>query len=428
MSASTSIIDEYNVNLGYHPSVPPLDIRLGITKSPLVSKKSVLPLRWGILATGKAAHDFTQALKFLSQHLPHNIAAVGSRSMERSKAFATRHNIPNAHGTYEELFDDSTVDIVYIASLHPNHRTHAEMALSKGKHVLVEKPMTMNAEDAAYLYDLGKRLNLFVGEGMWTRFFPAVEWTRMHLGDPSESNGTDVVPIGHVRVVHADFSIDGDDVGPYPSDSLYSKESGGGSAWTVMPYVIGAALMPFGKEPDTIAAAGILPNDDKVGDLALGMTMTFINDNIGGNNNENNSSPPAHKSIASGVVSYLAESSENTMYAAKFGRLTIGAPAHCPTSASLVRKGTGRGNGKTSDAPGSDNNVSCTVIFPLPTITSVIEESGGIRLPNSMGFIYQAEAVRRLIVAGCTTFPQWTPEESIGCIRTIEHILNQIKE
>ncbi len=108
-------------------------------------------------------------------------AAVGSRTLERAEWFARRHGIPTAHDTYEELCNDPNVDIVYVASLHPNHKDHAVLALSSGKHVLVEKPMAMRAEDAQLLYDLGKEKRLFVEEGMWTRFFPAVEWTRSHL-------------------------------------------------------------------------------------------------------------------------------------------------------------------------------------------------------------------------------------------------------
>ena len=143
---TTSItIDEYDATLGYHRSVLPLDIRLGITSNTSSHGQPQRPLRWGILATGKVAHDFTQVLKVLPHH---TITAVGSRTIERAEWFAHRHNIPVAHGTYEELCHDPDVDIIYIASLHPDHKDHAIMALNGGKHVLVEKPMAMKAEDA----------------------------------------------------------------------------------------------------------------------------------------------------------------------------------------------------------------------------------------------------------------------------------------
>ena len=120
------------------------------------------------------------------------------------------------------------------------------------------------------------------------------------------------------------------------------------------------------------------------------------------------------------------------MYAGKTGRIIVNAPAHCPTSVTLIRKPIGsRGNGATSNNSndnGCDTDSSSTiqVEFPLPQPTKEVEDSGGIQMPNSMGFIYEAEAVRRLISAKYYTFPQWTPEESVACIRTIEETLNQV--
>jgi dihydrodiol dehydrogenase / D-xylose 1-dehydrogenase (NADP) len=412
----------------------------------------------GILATGKVAHDFVQTLKFLrNTNNLHDIVAVGSRTIERAKEFGTKHNIHNAYGSYEELCNDSNVDIIYVASLHPDHFIHARMALENGKHVLIEKPITMNVNDAETLYKLGKELNLFVGEGMWTRFFPVVEWARIHIDTNSSSTATTDSStstddqtsvavnntIGTVRMINADFSIDGDDVGPYPSDSIYALDLGGGAIWTMAPYVIGAHILPFGKEPDTIAACGIMPDndDDNAGVLAVGMTLTFKNstttttatesNNLGGSgrsNSRKSNSPPSSRSIASGIVGYLAESSEETLYAGKKGRIKILGPAHCPTSAILTYKSDGRGNGDTTTTTTTttDNNNMKAVEFPLPSPTEEIIESGGIQMPNSMGFIYEAETVRRLIAANYFTFPQWTPEENIGCIRTMEYILKQI--
>ncbi|KAL7524757.1 hypothetical protein ACHAWF_001071 [Thalassiosira exigua] len=424
------IVDEYDPALGYHPSVIPLDVRLGLT----TPAPSGPPLRWGVLGCSKVAHDFVQALKYLSIAcgLPHSVVAVGSRSADRAARFAALHDVPNSHGSYEELCADANVDVVYVATLHPYHREHAELALGNGKHALVEKPFAMTEEDARAVYDLANRKGLFCGEGMWTRFFPAVEWARRRLGegdDDDTDGGDDVNPIGRVRVVQADFSIDGDDVGPYPSDTIYHAASGGGSARCVLPYIVAAATMPYEKGPDRIAANGILPDDgDGAGDLAMGMTMIFSHEEAA---NRSNGSPPGDRSIASGVCGYLAESSETTTYAAKRGRITIDAPAHCPISATIVRKNLGkRGNGATSDTPIGDAAIggnATTVTFRLPEPTPEIESSEGIKLPNSMEFVYEAEATRRLIASGQRTFFQWTPEESIECVRIVEEMLRQVR-
>lgn len=196
---------------------------------------------------------------------------------------------------------------------------------------------------------------------------------------------------------------------------------------------MGAFLLPFcGREPDRIAANGIIPEPEEVidvGDVAIGVTMSFIIDDDDeqsgrGANNDDSRPPPGNKAIASGLVGYLAEaeSSEVTMYAGngngKTGRIIVNAPAHCPTSATLIRKPIGsRGNGITgSDNYGDSSSSTPTKIqvdFPLPLPTQEVEDSGGIQLPNSMamGFVYE----RRFVV--CYTFPQWTSEESVACIR-----------
>lgn len=385
--------EEYDCDLGFHACIPPLDVRLGLTTGEKRSTSSP-PLRWGILSCGKVAHDFCQALKCVEPY--HEIVAVASRcNLDRARSFAAVHSIPVYYSSAKELCQDPRVDIVYVASLHPQHREHAELALNAGKHVLVEKPMAMTSKDAEAIYHLGKKRNLFVGEGMWTRFFPAVEWARREL--PSIGNPC--------RVIRADFSIDGDDVGNYPTDSIYALELGGSAPLIMSGYAIGAAMLPFSpRSPDHVAAAGILPDDDGVGELAAGATLTFFED---GNRRRETGS------IASIMVGFLAESTELTEYAGKEGRILLEAPAHCPTRAIKRMKGA-RGQ----------MEVETSVEFPLPPNTFDVE--GGMRLPNSMGFIYEIEAVRRLIAVGEHSFPQWTPEESFACLRTIESIREQL--
>ncbi len=240
---------------------------------------------------------------------------------------------------------------------------------------------------------------MFVGEGMWTRFFPAVEWTRSHIQGDEELVAVELehkTKIGQVRVIQADFSIDGQDVGPYPSDSLYAKELGGGSAWTLLPYVVGAFLLPFGgREPDKIAANGIIPEpeeDNEVGDVAIGVTMSFtVDDSEHSGRGAHNDSrpPPRNKAIASGLVGYLAESSEVTIYAGKAGRIIVNAPAHCPTSATLIRKPIGsRGNGSTGRDRCGKSSLSLStptkikVNFPLPYQPKKLKTREGFNCPT----------------------------------------------
>lgn len=149
--------------------------------------------RWGILATGGIARLFTQDLRAHG----HKVTAVGSRSAASARAFADEFGIARAHGSYAALVADPEVDVVYVATPHNFHADNAVAALKAGKHVLVEKAFTMNADQARQIADLARAGGLLAMEAMWTRFLPHMHFVR------------DVVRsgrIGEVRSVHADHS------------------------------------------------------------------------------------------------------------------------------------------------------------------------------------------------------------------------------
>ncbi len=131
-------------------------------------------LGWGVLATGWIAELFTQDL--MASGL--TVAAVGSRSAQKASAFAKRFAIPAAHGSYQELVADPAVDIVYVATPHPQHIDAALLALEAGKHVLIEKPFTLNALQAKKIVERAADKHLIVLEAMWTRFLPHMQ--RIH--------------------------------------------------------------------------------------------------------------------------------------------------------------------------------------------------------------------------------------------------------
>lgn len=127
-------------------------------------------LRWGILATGFIARLFTEDLRASGIE----VVAVGSRSQESADAFAARFKIPRAYGSYEELVADAEVDIVYVATPHPQHAENALAALAAGKHVLVEKPFTLNRAEAERVQAFAAERGLLVMEAMWTRYLPHI--------------------------------------------------------------------------------------------------------------------------------------------------------------------------------------------------------------------------------------------------------------
>ena len=70
------------------------------------------------------------------------------------------------------------VDIVYIGTINPLHKEHTLLAIEAGKHVLCEKPLTITLSDAQEMYAAAEEKDVMMQDGMWTRFFPAVEHAR----------------------------------------------------------------------------------------------------------------------------------------------------------------------------------------------------------------------------------------------------------
>lgn len=138
--------------------------------------------------------------------ISHSVVAVASSSgKDRAEVFKNQLQIPDpcaVYGTYDELVHDPNVDIIYVASPHSHHYQHTMMALQAGKHVVCEKPITVNANQAKALYETAKTRGLFLLDAVWTRYFPLSVQIRELI-----KNGA----IGEVLRVVADISM-GEDV------------------------------------------------------------------------------------------------------------------------------------------------------------------------------------------------------------------------
>jgi predicted dehydrogenase len=135
-------------------------------------------LRWGVIGSGWIAERFVDTLQRLTAQ---QAVAVGSRTMDSARAFAARFDIGHAHGSYQDLVGDRDVDVVYVATPHNVHLAHAALALQAGKAVLVEKPIAINASQAAILRDLATARSLFCAEALWTLFLPKFDIIRQVL-------------------------------------------------------------------------------------------------------------------------------------------------------------------------------------------------------------------------------------------------------
>ena len=142
-------------------------------------------IRWGIIGTGGIASTFASDLARTGSG---TVFAVGSRRETGAEEFGERFAVPNRHVGYEALVADPQVDAVYVATPHPMHHEDALLALRAGKHVLVEKPFTMNAAEAEELVAEARERGLFLMEAMWTRFLPHIAAIRRLLRAGSRSS------------------------------------------------------------------------------------------------------------------------------------------------------------------------------------------------------------------------------------------------
>ncbi|UKA64370.1 Gfo/Idh/MocA family protein [Arthrobacter sp. FW306-04-A] len=196
------------------------------------------PIRWGILGTGFIAGIQTRDLV----ENCFTVQAVGSRTLESSRSFSDKFNIPTAHESYEALVADPNVDVVYVSTPQTFHHAHALLALNAGKHVLVEKPFTINARQAQDVVALAEAKGLVVLEAMWSRFLPHMVRLREIIKD-----GT----LGEVRKVIASHN---QNLPKDPAHRLNNPALGGGALLDLGIYPVSFAFDVFGA-PEGIKAS-----------------------------------------------------------------------------------------------------------------------------------------------------------------------------
>jgi predicted dehydrogenase len=199
-------------------------------------------IRWGVLAPGGIAHDWTAALHARTSA---RVTAVGSRSLERAQAFAAEFAVERSHGSYESLVADDGIDAIYVASPHSEHHDHALLALDGGKPVLVEKAFTRNASEATAVIETARSKGLLVVEAMWTRFLPHLDVLRRCLEDGL---------LGDVVAVEADH---GQLLYPNGPRRLADPALAGGALLDLAIYPIAFAHLVLG-EFTTVHATGTL--------------------------------------------------------------------------------------------------------------------------------------------------------------------------
>lgn len=196
-------------------------------------------IRWGILGCGRIAHKIAEDLGLVENA---TLSAVASRDQLRAREFGNQYDVSKCYGSYEELVQDREIDVIYVATRHPQHASATLLCLNHGKAVMCEKPFAMNTEQVDQMIALAKDKNVFLMEGLWTLFIPAVERTLQLIKDGE---------IGDVKVVQADFGFLADT----SKVRLFDKNMGGGSLLDIGIYPLLISLLTLGIPTDIRAGA-----------------------------------------------------------------------------------------------------------------------------------------------------------------------------
>lgn len=322
------------------------------------------PLGWGIVGTGGIARAFASALRL---HTRQRLVAVGSRTQASADAFVADHDA-RPYGSYEALVADPDVDAVYIASPHSHHAEHALLAISAGKHALVEKSFTANAEQAKAVVAAARSGGVTVVEAMWTRFLPGTDVVRRLLEEGA---------LGQIESVVADhgqaFPFD-------PAHRLYASELAGGAMLDLGVYPVSYAHFVLGA-PGRLAARGTF-------------APTGVDRQISAVLDEHAAHPGAHALV---TTTLAAKTPTTATISGSAARVELPGPFYTPQPVTLIER---TGGVRRS---------------PQPTIT------------GHEGLAYEAAHFAGLVAEGRRESP-WLPlDETVAIMETMDRLLAQAR-
>ncbi|MFC2089905.1 Gfo/Idh/MocA family protein [Bacteroidota bacterium] len=237
-------------------------------------------IRWGILGCGWIATKFAEALQKTENSV---IKAVAARDKDRASAFAHKWNSERSYGDYLSLAKDPDVDIIYVATPHSYHYAHTKLCLEAGKHVLCEKPFTINTAQLEVLISLAKEKKLFLMEALWSRFLPGIIKAKELIDDGI---------LGDIISLEVDFGINF----PYdPEHRIYNPLLGGGALLDIGIYPLFLSLYLFGK-PELVKAHAVLNNDK------IDLTTSLITVSKGGTVSHLNSTTQANTPVQARIL------------------------------------------------------------------------------------------------------------------------------
>lgn len=316
-------------------------------------------IKWGIIGLGNIAHQFAKDLRLIETA---ELAGVASRNLEKSQQFAAQYNCQKAYSSYEAIINDADIDILYIATPHSSHASLTIQALQNNKHVLCEKPIALNYNDALKMITAAKDNNKFFMEAFWTRFNPSFREaiSKIKKGE-----------IGEVKYINADFAFFADNlwgIGNRKTD----MNLGGGALLDIGVYPLFLCYVVLGIPIEILAKS----NFHQTGaDLQTSMILQYEN---------------AQAILHAGFVS--TSNIKATINGTK-GRININTPWHNAQSYTLTIQ-----------------NQESVILLPT----------------KSKGFTYEIEECHQCMIENSIESQLWSHQNSLDLIQIVDRVRNQI--
>lgn len=193
-------------------------------------------MKWAVLGTGVIANEMAAALKKNGR----NIYAVGNRTYPKAVAFAEKYGIGKVYNDMNEMFTDPEVDIIYITTPHNTHIDFMRKAIQNGKHILVEKSMTLNSRELDEAMSLAKEKGVVIGEAMTIYHMPIYKKLREIL---------DSGKLGKVNLITMNFGSFKDyDM----SNRFFNRELAGGAMLDIGVYALSFIRFFMSEKPNKL--------------------------------------------------------------------------------------------------------------------------------------------------------------------------------
>jgi predicted dehydrogenase len=316
-------------------------------------------IKWGIIGLGNIAHQFAKDLMLVEEA---EITAVASRNLQKAQEFAQNYDCKKAYDSYDDIMNDENVDIIYIATPHNSHTALTIKALQNNKHVLCEKPIALNFNDALQMINASKENNKFFMEAFWTRFNPSFREAFSKI-----KNGE----IGDVKYINADFAFSSEII-EGNGDRKTDINLGGGALLDIGVYPLFLSYMVLGIPVEILAKSNF---HNTGADLQTSMILQY--------------------DTAQAVLhsSFVSASNMKATISGTEGRINLNAVWHEAQSYTLIK-----------------NNQE--VEYPLPT--------------KGKGFTYEIEECHLCINENRIESDLWSHQNSLDLIKIVDQVRNQI--